>query len=178
MLPLSAQLKLSRTSFYWFFEDREQLLDQLLERWRSNSDKFIDQATAFAGTIAEATLNIVSCLIDPAILDSPFETAVRSWAQGSEKVKALTAEEDARRLDAIASVFLRFGFDPVSADARSRAIYLTQMGYIWMRTAEPMDVRMARIPSYVELFCGSAPSRAELDRFHARHGFVSLGSES
>jgi AcrR family transcriptional regulator len=36
ILPLAKQLKLSRTSFYWFFEDREALLaalTQMLVRW-------------------------------------------------------------------------------------------------------------------------------------------------
>ena len=31
---LAKKLKLSRASFYWFFEDREKLLAGLLSRWR------------------------------------------------------------------------------------------------------------------------------------------------
>lgn len=30
ILPLAKQLNLSRTSFYWFFKDREALLDALI----------------------------------------------------------------------------------------------------------------------------------------------------
>ena len=32
--PLARKLNLSRTSFYWFFKDREELLEALLSRWR------------------------------------------------------------------------------------------------------------------------------------------------
>ena len=57
------------------------------------------------------------------------------------------------------------------ADTRARAVYLTQIGYISMQITETLATRMARIPSYVELFTDAAPSPRELARFHARHGF-------
>jgi hypothetical protein len=31
-------------------------------------------------------------------------------------------------------------------------------------------LRMARIPTYVEVFTDLAPQQREMDRFHARHG--------
>lgn len=34
ILPLAKKLNLSRTSFYWFFKDREELLAALVARWR------------------------------------------------------------------------------------------------------------------------------------------------
>lgn len=32
--PLAKRLGLSRTSFYWFFKDRKELLDALITLWR------------------------------------------------------------------------------------------------------------------------------------------------
>ena len=55
---------------------------------------------------------------------------------------------------------------------RARTVYLTQIGYISMKTEEKMAERMARIPHYVEIFGGQAPTRRELDRFYARHGYA------
>lgn len=37
ILPLAKRLKLSRTSFYWFFRDREELLAALIARWRDKN---------------------------------------------------------------------------------------------------------------------------------------------
>jgi AcrR family transcriptional regulator len=43
-------LELSRTSFYWFFKDREELLRVLVSRWREkNTDNIIKQSEAYAG---------------------------------------------------------------------------------------------------------------------------------
>ena len=53
--PMSKRLKLSRTSFYWFFKDREQLLETLMARWRAqNTGQLVRQTQAYAETIAEA----------------------------------------------------------------------------------------------------------------------------
>lgn len=37
ILPLAKKLNLSRTSFYWFFKDREELLAGLVARWRDKT---------------------------------------------------------------------------------------------------------------------------------------------
>src|SRR5215475_1255872 len=87
ILPLAKKLKLSRTSFYWFFKDREELLGALLARWRDkNTGNLVKQAQAYAESIAEAMLNVNDCWIDKALFDAQFEFAVRSWALESSDI--------------------------------------------------------------------------------------------
>jgi AcrR family transcriptional regulator len=172
IMPLAERLNLSRTSFYWFFKDRDALLDALLERWRTrNSENLLRQAQAYAETITEAILNVFDCWLDSRLFDSRFEFAVRNWAQQSVAVEKEVAAADAARVEALTRMFVRFGFSQVGADVRARTIYLTQIGYISMKTAEDLATRMARIPSYVEIFTGVAPTKSEFARFGARHGF-------
>ena len=53
--PLAARLALSRTSFYWFFRDRTELLDALLERWDArNTASLVAGCEAYAETLTEA----------------------------------------------------------------------------------------------------------------------------
>ncbi|PKP85148.1 MAG: TetR family transcriptional regulator [Alphaproteobacteria bacterium HGW-Alphaproteobacteria-2] len=172
ILPLAQRLKLSRTSFYWFFKSRESLLDGVLARWREkNTGNLVRRAEAYAETAAEAMLNVIDCWLDSALFDARFEFAVRSWALSAPDVLAQVHRADEQRLDALAAMLKRFGEDGVRADVRARAIYLTQIGYISIQAEEDLATRMARIPAYVEIFTGRAPSPRELARFHARHGF-------
>lgn len=172
ILPLAKRLNLSRTSFYWFFKDREALLDALVARWRDkNTGSIVRQSEAYAETIAEAMLNVFDCWLDQSLFDSPFEFAVRSWALQSPEILAEVQRADQLRLDALRQMFVRYGYDEAAADVRARTIYLVQIGYISMQTQEALAVRMQRIPEYVEIFTGQTPARRELDRFHARHGF-------
>jgi len=173
IVPLAEKLKLARTSFYWFFEDRGALLAALLERWRSvNTGSLVRQTELYAESITEAIFNVFDAWLDPKLFDSNFEFAVRSWALQSPEVAAAIHSADTMRIEALSKMFLRFDFDPLAADVRARTIYLTQIGYISMKSNEDLATRMTRIPDYVEIFTGQVALPRELDRFAARHGAV------
>lgn len=173
VMPLAKQLNLSRTSFYWFYEDREQLLAALLARWRDkNTGGMLVQCESYAESISEAILNVFKCWLNPDLFDSQFEFAVRSWALQSDEVSAEIALADEARMNALAAMFRRFGYDVEGADVRARTIYLTQIGYISMKTTEDIVVRFKRIPQYVAVFTGKAPKRRELDRFYGTFGYA------
>ncbi|RON25346.1 MULTISPECIES: TetR/AcrR family transcriptional regulator [Pseudomonas] len=173
VMPLAKRLGLSRTSFYWFFEDREQLLAALLSRWRdTNTGGLIRQSESYAESISEAILNVYECWLNPQLFDSQFEFAIRSWALQSNEVAAEVSVVDEHRMSALASMFRRFGYDNHSADARGRTIYLTQIGYITMNTIEEITVRFDRIPHYLSIFTGTLPKQRELDRFYGKFGYA------
>jgi AcrR family transcriptional regulator len=69
-MPLAKRINLARTSFYWFFKDREALLEGLIDLWRENNTGCIaKQASAYAESATEgsSTLwiagSIPNCLI-------------------------------------------------------------------------------------------------------------------
>lgn len=172
ILPLAKRLKLSRTSFYWFFKDREELLSALLAQWREkNTGNIVRRSEAYAESLAEAMLNVFDCWLDRDVFDARFEFAVRSWALQSADILAEVQAADRLRIEALTRMFVRFGHPEASADVRARTTYLVQIGYISMQTREDLAVRMRRIPEYVGIFTGVAPQQRELDRFFARHGY-------
>ncbi|MFM9269575.1 TetR/AcrR family transcriptional regulator [Halomonas elongata] len=173
ILPLAKRLELSRTSFYWFFKDREALLHALIERWRQkNTQGLVGQTQAYAETITEAILNVFDCWLDPALFDSQLEFAIRSWALQSPDVSQAIEQADETRIEALTQMFVRFGYEPLAANVRGRTIYLTQIGYISLNCPETLELRMQRIPSYVEIFTGQPPQAHDLRRFHARHAYT------
>lgn len=169
--PLAAQLDLSRTSFYWFFKDRNALLDALLADWEAqNTGAFIAACNAYADSIAEGVLNLIVVFQDESVFDPRLDFAVRGWAHQSGAVMARIEAADATRLDAIRGLFARFGHTPEDADIRARTVYLTQIGYISMQIREDLAIRIARVPGYVQIFSGQSATERELARFHARMG--------
>ena len=172
ILPLAKRLNLSRTSFYWFFKDREELLAALVARWREkNTGNMVKRSEAYAETIAEAMLNVFDCWLDKDLFDAQFEFAVRSWALQSEDILEEVRRADQARLEALSRMFMRFGFTETAADVRARTTYLVQIGYISMQSREDIATRMKRIPEYIAIYTGEAPQPRELDRFFARHGY-------
>lgn len=172
ILPLAKRLNLSRTSFYWFFKDREELLAALVSRWREkNTGSLIKQSEAYAESIAEAMLNVFDCWYDNSLFDSQLEFAIRSWGLQSGEILAEVQNADQQRIAALTRLFMRFGRSEITADVRARTVYLVQIGYISMRTKEEIGFRMKRVPEYVEIFTGEVPQQRELNRFFARHNF-------
>jgi AcrR family transcriptional regulator len=172
IVPLAKRLKLSRTSFYWFFKDRDALLAALLERWRTkNTESLVRQCDAYAESITEAIFNVFDCWLDARLFDSGLEFAIRSWAQQSPRVASAIRIADATRIDALTAMFMRFEFDGLAASVRAHTVYLTQIGYISLKTHEDIAMRMLRIPNYVQIFTGRAAQPREIERFQARHHF-------
>lgn len=170
VMTMAGQLGLSRTSFYWHFPDREALLEALVRRWRDrNTASLIARTEAYAATIAEAVFNLFDCWITPELFDARLDFAIRNWAQTAPALKRIVEQADSDRIAAIRAMFARHGYRPEQADTRARNLYLTQVGYISMMIEEPLDLRLARMPLYVEAFTGRAPTEAEIDRFMSRH---------
>lgn len=170
ILPLAKALNTSRTSFYWFFKDRDALLDRLIDRWKAkNTDGLIGQTERYASTVVEAILNVFDCWLDERLFDSEFEYAVRNWAMQNPKVADDVATADERRLEALTNMLIRFDYPPHEAGVRARTIYLTQIGYISMHTRESKEVRIGRVAEYVQVFTGQPCRRSDLERFVSRH---------
>lgn len=177
VMPLAKKLRLSRTSFYWFYHDREALLAALIDRWRAkNTGNLIKQSKLYAESIAEAILNVFDCWLKAELFDSRLEFAVRSWAQQSAAVAHEIKIADAARLKALQIMLIRHGCEPHPADVRARTIYLTQIGYISMKTKEDSARRMNRIGEYVAIFAGRPPQQRDLKRFFARNNYRPRGA--
>lgn len=170
VMPMAKMLNLSRTGFYWHFESREALLALLLKRWEDkNTGNLIARTESYADTITEAMFNLFDCWIDPDLFDAKLDFAVRNWSRKDQAVKAIVDSADQVRINAINNMFLRFGFEKDNADVRAHNIYFTQVGYISMMVQEIHDERLSRMPAYVELYTGVAPTPREVARFMARH---------
>lgn len=169
ILPLAEKLKLSRTSFYWFFENRDALLSALAEMWQARTtDPLIAATHAYAETETEAMLNVIACFLQAETFDAKLEFAMRGWGLKDPAIAARIADADAARLAALAQMLERWGHAALDADVRARNIYLVQIGYIAMRTEESVETRLTRIPNYVEIYTGRPPEPREIARFRAK----------
>lgn len=170
VLPLAQTLGLSRTSFYGHFDSREALLEALVARWRDqNTGNLIRQTQAYAETITEAVFNIFDCWLRPDLFDARLDHAIRNWALGDPALRAVLERNDGERIDAIDAMFQRFGHAPEDARIRAFTIYYTQIGYISMMVQEDTEVRLDRMPNYIQVFTGKHPTTPEVERFRARH---------
>jgi AcrR family transcriptional regulator len=168
VLALSERLGVSRSSFYWYFKNREELLDALLDRWdRLNTRSIVVQAEAPAATVNEAVCNVFRCWVNPAIFSPRLDFAVRAWARRSAHVRTALDRSDRVRTEALKALFVRFGYEDEDAFARARVLYYMQIGYYALDLREPIETRLNLTPHYLNAFTGVLTTEGELEPFRA-----------
>ena len=125
VLTLAQKLRVSRGSFYWHFENRQDLLDSMLEWWdREMTDPVIELAGATRGSAQKRLLAAGESILREGY--NEYDVAVRSWADGDKKAARVLRRVLNKRLNYISSLFRDAGFAPSEAEARGHllAIYL------------------------------------------------------
>ena len=168
VLNLSERLGVSRSSFYWYFKNRDELLDALLDRWDSlNTRSIVAQAGEPAATVTEAVCSVFRCWVNPLIFSPRLDFAVREWARRSARVRKALDRSDRLRTEALKSLFVRFGYEDEDAFVRARVLYYMQIGYYALDLKEPTEARLKLAPRYLKAFTGVDPSAAEIGAFRA-----------
>lgn len=166
ILSLSERMGVSRSSFYWYFRNRDDLLSALLEEWEARNTTVIAKHCARpTGTIAEAVCNFFRCFLDPALFDQGLDFAVREWARRDETLRTRVDAADAVRIEAVTAMFARHGYSAADADARARILYFMQLGYHALDVREPIELRVSRIGPYLRGFTGVEPDKAVMAAF-------------
>ena len=180
ILTLAEKMHVSRSSFYWYFGSRRDLLDALLDHWQHrNTAAMVAQAEAPAPTITAAICNVFRCTANPALFDTALDFAIRDWARRDVGVRDVLDRSDATREAALKSMFARYGYEAYEAETRAKVLYYMQLGYDFAGKPEEPEARLARVPEYLRVFSGVAPQPGEVEEFaaYARqfHTFAETG---
>lgn len=155
ILVLARELGVSRSSFYWYFTGRGDILNALLDEWEARNTRVIVANCALpAAGIGEAVCNFFTCFIDDSLFDQALDFAVRDWARTDDAVRTKIDAADARRLGAVTAMFARHGYAEAEADARARILYYMQLGYHALDVREDAGTRLSRIEAYLNGFTG------------------------
>ncbi|MGC1497874.1 MAG: TetR/AcrR family transcriptional regulator [Sulfitobacter sp.] len=164
VLSISERLGVSRSSFYWYFKSRQDLLAALLEDWeQANTALLVRHTKMPAATITEAVCNLSRCWVDPALFNHKLDFAVREWARRDGAVRRRIDQTDDARIKAFSALFERFDYGADEAEVRARVMYFMQVGYYALELSEPIAERMKRVHNYVLSFTGQRPKQAEID---------------
>lgn len=166
ILTLADRMGVSRSSFYWYFQNRDDLLHALLTDWETrNTATIVDHCKRPATDISDAVCNFFRCFLDPTKFDTGLDFAVREWARRDEALRKRVDTADSLRLAAVTEMFITQGFSAKDADARARILYFMQLGYHALDVREPIAERLGRIRAYLFGFTGQDPNPQALAAF-------------
>ncbi|WP_430441975.1 TetR/AcrR family transcriptional regulator [Shinella sp.] len=163
---MAKTLAVSRSSFYWFFADLQELHRELLEHWlRKNTSPIIERALRPAPTVTKAVCHIFECWVDPGLFSPRLDAAVRSWAQVDASVRNVVDQADDQRVDAVARMFQRYSYPEDEAFIRARVLYFTQIGHYTLGMRDDREMRLRLLRPYLLSFTGRTASDEEVEAF-------------
>jgi AcrR family transcriptional regulator len=123
---LAQAIGVSKGGFYWYFDDRRALLDELLDAWeRMSVDEAIERIEGEAGD-ARAILWRLFVRASEELL--VIDLAVREWARRERGVATRLRRVDNRRMEYMRSWFGSFCHDPDEVETRCMLAFSLWIG--------------------------------------------------
>ena len=125
---LARALGVTKGGFYWHFDDRRALLEEILDTWeRVSVDEVIERVESEGGD-AKAKLRRLSALAGSSDEPLSIDLAVRDWARREQTVAGRLRRVDNRRMDYMRLLFAAFCPDEDEVEARCMVFYSLWIG--------------------------------------------------
>jgi AcrR family transcriptional regulator len=160
--PLATRLSVSKGSFYWHFEDRDELLVAMLDAWRQRATQSVIQLVDSLSEEPDRRLRDLVGLVArrPEDREFWFEIGFRDWARRDRRARVAVESVDAERVGYIHRLLLDLGLSEEDAEARAFLIYSYILGEgVVSRTATRFG-RADRVERCVEQLLSNLPKKA------------------
>jgi AcrR family transcriptional regulator len=116
--PLAQALGVTRGGFYWHFDDRRALLDEMLDTWERATTEGAIERVEVEGGDARARLRRLFALTFSSDEWVTIDLAVRDWSRREPTVAERLRRVDNRRMDYLRSLFGAFCTDADDVEVR------------------------------------------------------------
>lgn len=125
--PLARRLGVTKGSFYWHFEDREALLQALLDDWEQRgTEAIIEEVDREGGDGYQRAYRLWAMTVgDPKLT---AELAIRDWSRRDEAVAARVRRIDDRRMGYLRSLLVEIGIPDDDVEAKAMLLYSLLIG--------------------------------------------------
>lgn len=149
--PLAKSLGVTRGGFYGHFEDRQALLEAMLDVWEQAATNEVLEQVEHRGGDARAKIRRAGALTFSDRL-LPIELAIRDWSRRQPAVAERLRRVDNRRMDYLRSLFGTFCGDEAEIEGRSVLAFTLAIGHHFMAAdhgrhtrAEALELAIAEL---------------------------------
>ena len=127
---LARQLKVSKGSFYWHFKNRQELLEDILQRWENETLWLIEESQK--ESTPEKQLVRMFVLAEELCNQPDPETAIFIWANQNPEVQKRVRIIETKRVEYLKQLLQNYGFGEAEARHKAEIGYFAFMGF-WER---------------------------------------------
>jgi AcrR family transcriptional regulator len=124
---LAQALGVTKGGFYWHFDDRSALLEELLDTWeRRSTDEVIERVERRGGDPRAKARRAGALTFSDELL--PIDLAIREWSRRDPAVADRLRRVDNRRMDYLRSQLAPFSVDEDELEARCLIAFAIAIG--------------------------------------------------
>jgi AcrR family transcriptional regulator len=124
---LVARLGVTKGSFYWHFENREDFIRQVADYWAT---EFTGQITrhleSLEASASEKLLTLMRAVIGQEL--ARYDLVMRTWATHDKGVARVVRKVDRKRFSTVRGLFAAIGFDGDELERRTN-LFVTFMSF-------------------------------------------------
>jgi len=125
--PLAQELGVTRGGFYWHFEDRQALLEEILDTWeRRSTDEVLERVEREGGDPRAKVRRAGMLTFSRELL--PIDLAIRDWARRDRSVARRLRRVDNRRMEYLRTLIGTFCIDADEIEARGMLAFSLAIG--------------------------------------------------
>lgn len=151
--PLARALGVSKGGFYWHFDDRQSLLEEMLDAWeRTMVDDVIEAVEAERDDARSRLRRLFALAVASGGQLLKIELAIRNWARREEAVAERLRQVDNRRMNYMRSLFGAICEDDDDVEARCLLAFSLFVGSHFVRVdhggrsrAEVLELALERL---------------------------------
>ncbi len=143
---LARDLEVTKGSFYWHFQDREDLLKAVLEYWSdAYNDIVLDNPEFQQEDAGRALLSAMKRVREEGL--DRYELAMRAWAAHDAMANRVVERVYAKRTQFIRNCFKRIGFRGMEAEIRTRLMlcYMSSEPSMYAKESKSKRLRLLEL---------------------------------
>lgn len=157
---LAKKLKITRGSFYYHFDSRNDLLQSVLDSWRLKATEAVIQSLKKRSPDSkEQLLELVSLPLkgDKAQNAASIEISLRAWARRDEIARSTVDEVDNYRISFIEDLFKDMGHSSQQANDLAHLVYSFLIASSLVDPDSPEEIRRARSERIANFLADNCP---------------------
>ena len=115
---LARQLNISKTSFYWHFKDKSELINSLIDHWSHEFTKTVTENVKLQNCPPRQRLARAMEIVDEFDLGN-YDSSIRIWARTEPRAAKAVREANRLRLAFAGKAFAELGFSGDSLACRA-----------------------------------------------------------